>query len=85
MVFLTDNTMAADDRMITMVNTAIDGNSGMVGVGEVDVEEDGVEEEVDEDVGVVDVVGEDEDEFEVASTVPLMTLAVMGSEVPPGA
>jgi hypothetical protein len=68
---LTDNTKAIDDRMITMDSTAINGNSGMVGVGEGDEEEDGEEEDVDEDVGVVD--GEDEDELEVASTVPLMS------------
>jgi len=78
MIFLTANTMAIDDRTTTMDNAAINGNSGIVDVGEGDEDED-------EDVGVGDEDGE-EDELEVvASTVPPVTVAVMGSEIPPGA
>lgn len=60
-----------------MDNVVINGNSGTVAVGE------GDEEDEDDEVG--EVVGEDEPEVEVASTVPLTSLWAMGSEVPPGA
>jgi len=75
MILFTANTMAIDDRTTTMDKIAIKGNSGIVCVGE------GDEDDEEEDVGDVD----DEDELEVASTVPLVTVAVIGSEVPPGA
>jgi len=79
MIFFIANTMTIDDRTTTIDNVAIKGNSGILGVGEGD--EDGEEE----DEGVEDVDGEDELEVVVASTVPLVTVAVIGSEVPPGA
>jgi hypothetical protein len=82
MVFFTATTMATDDRIITMANVAINGNSGIVGAGEGD-EKDDEGDEVDDDVDVEVVDGEDEPP--VASTVPRVTVAVMGSEVPPGA
>jgi hypothetical protein len=59
--------MAIDDRTTTMDNIAINGNSGIVGVGE-------------DDEGVGDA---DEDELEVASTVPLTSVAGITSDVPP--
>lgn len=52
-----------------MDNTAINGNSGIAGVGE-------------DDECVGDVDGED-DEVEVASTVPLTSVAGITSDVPP--
>ena len=61
MIFFTANTMAIDARTTTMDNVAINENSGILGVG--------VGEE-DEDVGDAD----GEDELEVASTVPLMSV-----------
>ena len=61
MIFFTANTMAIDARTTTMDNVAINGNSGILGVG---VGDD------DEDVGDED----GEDELEVASTVPLKSL-----------
>ena len=75
-IFFVANTTATDARATTMDNVVINGNSGTVDVGEGDEEE---EERVGE------VVGEDEPEVEVASTVPLTSLWAMGSEVPPGA
>jgi len=83
--------MIPDDSTTTMDKIAINGNSGIVGVGEGEVAGEEVEEEDGDkdgeglDVGVVDVVGEEEDELEVASTVPLKSLLVIGSEVPLGA
>ena len=79
--------------MVMITSEAIIGNSGALGVG--DSELVGIEEEsavvgVDEDV--VDVgpelaeatgVGEEEEDAELAVTVPLTTVAVMNSEVPP--
>jgi hypothetical protein len=61
MIFFTANTMAIDVRRTTMDSVAINGNSGILGVG---VGDD------DEDVGDAD----GEDELEVASTVPLMSV-----------
>lgn len=58
MIFLTDNTMIADDSTTTTENVATIGNSGILGVGEADV---GVGEE-------------DDVELTVASTVPLKSL-----------
>ena len=60
MIFFTANTMAIDARTTTMNNVAINGNSGILGVG--------VGDEEDEE-GV-----EDADELAVASTVPLKSL-----------
>ena len=71
--------MPTDDNETMMNNVVTNGNSG-IGVGDVDEEDVGDEVEVD---GVGDVDGDDE--LEVASTVPPVTVAVMGSDVPPGA
>lgn len=78
-IFFSANTIATDDSKTTMDNVAINGNSGIFGVGEGDADDE------EEDEGVGDVDGEDEDELEVASTVPPVTVAGMVSEVPPGA
>ncbi len=100
MIFL-DRTTAADTNMTTTTTITARSSTKVAdckkglgedevegeevaddeGVGDVDGEDEG--EAVDNDEGVGDVEGEDE--VWVASTVPLMSVWVMGSDVPPGA